>query len=98
MPRHSLSRRQFVFGSAGLAMVARGRAKAALTVQQVIDRLQSNIGVPWKTNTADGLKAGETSMIVTGIATTVMATVDVLRKAAAARQNLVVTQEPVFYT
>ncbi len=34
---------------------------------------------------------------MTGIATTVMATLDALRRAAAAGQNLVITQEPTFY-
>ena len=42
--------------------------------------------------------AGTADTIVTGIATTVVATIEVLRRAAAAGRNLVIVQEPTFYT
>ena len=74
----------------------RGR-QSDLTAQAVVDRIRAKVGVPWMDKTVDGFKAGDPATIVTGVATTVMATLDVLRRAAAARQNLVITQEPTFY-
>ncbi len=70
---------------------------AELTAQQVVDRIRANAGVPWRETTVDTFKAGDPQTIVTGIATTVMATLPVLRQAAAAGRNLIVTCEPTFY-
>ena len=70
---------------------------AELTAQQVVDRIRAGAGVPWRETTVDGFKAGDPQTIVTGIATTVMATLPVLRQAAAAERNLIVTCEPTFY-
>lgn len=78
------------------AAVARGQ-HSDLTAQRVIDRIRDQAGVPWRDTTVDGFKAGDPATVVTGVATTVMATLDVLRRAVAARQNLVITQEPTFY-
>jgi putative NIF3 family GTP cyclohydrolase 1 type 2 len=69
-----------------------------LTAQQVIERIQKNVGVPWKTPTVDTFKAGDPSTQVTGVAVTMMATLDVIQRAAAAGQNLVITHEPTFYS
>src|SRR5271165_2227436 len=68
-----------------------------LTVRQVIERIQKNVGVPWKAQTVDTFKAGDPDTPVTGIATTMMATYDVLRRAAASGKNLIITHEPTFY-
>jgi putative NIF3 family GTP cyclohydrolase 1 type 2 len=46
----------------------------------------------------DTFKAGDPEAAVTGVATTGKATFDVLKRAAQARCNLVVTHEPTFYT
>jgi putative NIF3 family GTP cyclohydrolase 1 type 2 len=80
------------------APVVRGRQRPDLTAQLVADRIKSSIGVAWREKTIDGFKAGEPATVVTGIATTVIATLDVRRRAAAAGQNLIITQEPVFYS
>lgn len=69
-----------------------------LTARQVIERIQKNIGVPWHTETVDTFKAGDPDTPVTGIATTMMATYEVLEKAAASGKNLVITHEPTFYS
>jgi putative NIF3 family GTP cyclohydrolase 1 type 2 len=69
-----------------------------VTAQQVADRLKASIGVAWRETTIDGFKAGDPATAVTGIATTVMATLDVLRRASASGRNMIVTQEPVFYS
>lgn len=68
------------------------------TAREVIDRIKSNVGVPWREQTVDTIKAGDAETPVTGIATTMMATFDVLRRAAAERKNLVITHEPTFYS
>lgn len=68
-----------------------------LTAQALIDRIQKNVGVPWSTTTVDTFKAGDPSTSVTGIAVTMMATLDVIQRAAASGKNLVITHEPTFY-
>ena len=69
----------------------------ALTAQQVIGRIQQNVGVPWTTPTVDTFKAGDPNTPVTGIVVTMMATLDVLERAAASGENLIITHEPTFY-
>ncbi len=68
-----------------------------ITARQVIERIQKNVGVPWRSETVDTFKAGNPDAPVTGIATTFMATMEVLQRAAASGRNLVITHEPVFY-
>ncbi len=68
-----------------------------ITARQVIERIQKNVGVPWRSQTVDTFKAGDPDTPVTGIATTMMATYDVLRRAAASGKNLIITHEPTFY-
>jgi putative NIF3 family GTP cyclohydrolase 1 type 2 len=69
-----------------------------ITARQVIERIQSHVGVPWRTPTVDTFKAGDPDTPLTGIATTMMATYDVLVRAAAEGKNLVITHEPTFYS
>jgi putative NIF3 family GTP cyclohydrolase 1 type 2 len=68
-----------------------------LSARQVIERIQKNVGVPWRSQTVDTFKAGNPDAAVKGIATTMMATFDVLQRAAQAGRNLVITHEPTFY-
>jgi len=67
------------------------------TAQEVIAAIQEHVGMPWKTETVDTFKAGNPETRVTGIAVTMMATLDVLQRAAAKGDNLVITHEPTFY-
>src|SRR5262245_40059535 len=94
-----LSRRAFV-GAAAVPLLAATRRppQGPLTAQQVVDRIRANAGVPWREASGDGFKAGDPSTILTGVVTTVLPTLDVLRRAAAARRNLIVTHEPLFYS
>jgi putative NIF3 family GTP cyclohydrolase 1 type 2 len=96
------SRREFLLGTAGAVMTARVRASvhqaSTLTAAEAVARIRERAGVPWRDASIDGFKAGSPDTIVTGIATTVVATADVLKRAAAAGRNLVITQEPTFYT
>ena len=50
------------------------------------------------TQTVDTFKAGDPDTPVTGIAVTMMATLDVLQRAAANHQNLIITHEPTFFS
>ena len=95
-----VSRRQFVL-TAATAVLASGTVrgqKAALTAQQVVDRIRAHVGSPWREGTVDTFKAGDPNEVVTGVATTTMATLGVLRQAAQAGRNLIITHEPTFYT
>lgn len=72
-------------------------AQDGLTAKQVIERIQAHVGVPWQSDTVDTFKAGSPDTKVTGVAVTMMATLDVLQRAAAAGNNLIITHEPTFY-
>jgi putative NIF3 family GTP cyclohydrolase 1 type 2 len=94
-----LSRRRFarLAGTAALAGPRLRGGQAPITGQQIIDRIQKNIGIPWLSESLDTVKAGDPATEVTGIATTVMATMDVLTRAAKDKANLIVTMEPAFF-
>jgi len=68
-----------------------------LTARDVVARIRQNIGVPWTEPTVDTFKDGDSTARVTGIAVTMMATFDVLKRAAARGANLVITHEPTFF-
>jgi putative NIF3 family GTP cyclohydrolase 1 type 2 len=69
----------------------------SLTARQIIERIQAHVGVPWQSDTVDTFKAGNPDTPVTGIAVTMMATLDVLKRAAASGNNLIITHEPTFF-
>ncbi len=81
-----------------LIFVSLATSYAQPTAHEVIERIKAEVGVPWRTQTVDTIKAGDPETPVTGIATTMMATFDVLKRAAAAGHNLVITHEPTFYS
>src|SRR5712691_3686725 len=68
-----------------------------LTAREVIARIQQHVGVPWRSDTVDTFKAGNPDTPVTGVAVTMMATLDVLQRAAASGNNLIITHKPTFY-
>ena len=83
-----------------LAGAAAGGALAqsgGLTAGEIVRRIQQQVGVPWRLETVDTYKAGGPETRVKGVAVTMMATLDVLQKAAAAGRNFVITHEPTFY-
>jgi putative NIF3 family GTP cyclohydrolase 1 type 2 len=67
------------------------------TARQVVKAIQDHVGVTWNADTVDTFKAGNPDTAVTGIAVTMMATMDVLERAAANHENFVITHEPTFY-
>src|SRR5882672_11339392 len=93
------SRRSFLF-SLGLAAAggAFSRMTQTLTAGQVIDRIKANVGIPWQAQTVDNIIAGTAETPVKGIATTMMATLDVVQRAAASGKNMVITHEPTFFS
>jgi putative NIF3 family GTP cyclohydrolase 1 type 2 len=92
-----LSRRDAMI-AATAALTAGARAAAPLTAADVIARIKAHVGIPWMDKTVDGIVAGDASMPVTGIATTMMATFDALKAAAASGRNMIVTHEPTFWS
>jgi putative NIF3 family GTP cyclohydrolase 1 type 2 len=98
---NQLSRREFVALTAGAAPLASMRQTtlhaAGLTAQDVIDRIKKHVGVEWKPETVDTIKAGDPATVVSGVVTTSMATLPVLRLAVRAGANLIITSGPTFY-
>lgn len=94
-----MNRREFVASTAGalLAHPRLGSQPSPITARAVVDRIKEKLGVEWRADTVDTFKAGNPDTRVNGIATTVMATMSVLERAAAAGRNFVITHEPTFY-
>lgn len=69
-----------------------------LTAGQVVERITARVGIPWRADTVDKIVFGSAETPVKGIATTMMATLDVVQRAAAVGMNMIVTHEPTFYS
>ena len=97
-----LSRREF--GALTVAAIAAPlalpspTAVAPISAAGVIDRIRKSIGVEWKSETVDTIKAGDPATVVSGVVATAMASLNVLHQAVAAGANLVITCEPTFYS
>src|SRR5580765_3933719 len=74
-----------------------GQTAKTPSANEIIDRIKAHAGIPWMKETVDTFKSGDPDAPVTGIAVTMMATLDVLQRAAANNQNLIITHEPTFY-
>ena len=71
-----------------------------MTAQEIVTRIRQRLadqGISWRTETVDTFKAGNPETPVSGIATTGMATFSVLKRAAKAGRNFIITPEPTFY-
>lgn len=71
-----------------------------MTVREITDAIIRKTGAPRlpEEHTCDLLISGSWDTEVTKIATTFMATVDVIRRAAEAGANLIITHEPTWFT
>ena len=69
----------------------------SLTVQQVIDIILKEIPGGPVERTVDTIKSGKPEWMVTGIVTTMFATVEVIRKAIDLKANFIIAHEPTFY-
>jgi putative NIF3 family GTP cyclohydrolase 1 type 2 len=100
-----LSRRKFVAASvtalAGSAVfIADANSDVPqqnLTITQVIELIRQAIPLDVAKGTVDTIKSGNPEQPVTGIVTTMFATIDVIRKAIALKANLIIAHEPTFY-
>ncbi|MBK9316573.1 MAG: Nif3-like dinuclear metal center hexameric protein [Acidobacteria bacterium] len=100
MVTYNTSRRDFLLTSIGLAAssLAYPQATQSLNARQVIDRIKANVGIPWRNQTVDNIIAGTAETPVKGIATTMMATLDVVQRAAANGKNMIITHESTFFS
>jgi putative NIF3 family GTP cyclohydrolase 1 type 2 len=103
MDGFEVSRRRFIHGGIALAggLVSTGMsgiAVAPLTAGQVVERIKANVGIPWQEPTVDRIIAGSADTPVTGIATIMMATLEMIERAQAAGKNMVITHEPTFWS
>lgn len=73
------------------------QAPGPLTAGDIVEQIKSHLSCEWAEETVDTFKSGGPEVPVTGIATTFMATMDVLRQAKAAGLNLIITHEPTYY-
>ncbi len=87
----------FVANRFGIPQALAHDGDRAVTVNEVLERIRGNVGVDWRVETVDTIKAGDPATPVTGIVTTSLASVDVIRQATAAGANLVVTSQTTFY-
>ncbi|MEO6287654.1 MAG: Nif3-like dinuclear metal center hexameric protein [Dyadobacter sp.] len=106
---NTLQRRKFLLhslkASAGLAVLSPdfsfGKAsvgsKKAWTVQQIMDLVMKEGNLSPINDTVDTLKSGSAGQTVTGIVTTMFATVDVINEAAKRNANFIIAHEPTFY-
>ncbi|MEB0262688.1 MULTISPECIES: Nif3-like dinuclear metal center hexameric protein [unclassified Mucilaginibacter] len=105
----TITRRKFITTSAisagGLALLSIKPAFAhsllsaqkQYTVQQVIDLILKEGNLLPIPNTVDTFKSGDGNTIVTGIVTTMFATVDVIKQTAKLGANFIIAHEPTFY-
>src|ERR1043166_8264128 len=98
MNPNNTSRREFALVTGG---VAAGRlalpAATRLDARDIVQQIRMKLGGDWPETGLDGFKAGNPDTEVRGVATTAMATVEVLRRAAKAGLNLILTYEPTFF-
>ncbi|MFT4113986.1 Nif3-like dinuclear metal center hexameric protein [Silvibacterium sp.] len=83
--------------AAPLAASAQAASAQNITAGEAFQKIQQRYGGPISGTTVDTLKAGDPATPVTGIATTFLDTMEVLREAAKRGDNLVITHEPTFY-
>lgn len=73
-----------------------------ITSQQLIERIQKNVGVPWQSQQSDGFSDGilfgSPEATVTGIVTTSTPTFDVLRKAVSSAKNVIICRQAPSYS
>ena len=67
------------------------------TASKIIGTIISNTGSPVLPKTVDVIKEGDPETVVTGIVTTMFATMEVMKKTVDRNCNLIVAHEPLFY-
>ncbi|HZD33148.1 MAG TPA: Nif3-like dinuclear metal center hexameric protein [Candidatus Angelobacter sp.] len=80
-----------------MAALAGTTLAQGITAADAIQGITKHYAASLPANTVDTVKAGDASVAVTGIATTFLDTMDVLREASRRGANLIITHEPTFY-
>ena len=106
---NNYTRRKFIrnlsVAGAGIALASPLLGKASgfikvdgsYTVKQVMDLFIKDVPGGALSSTVDTLKAGSGDTVVTGIVTTMFATIDVIKKAIDFGANFIIAHEPTFY-
>ncbi len=69
-----------------------------MTAGEVVERIKRNLGVPWRDTTyRDTFKYGGPDTEVTGIATTVFCSFEVVQRASAAGCNMIIPHEDIYW-
>ncbi len=76
---------------------AAAAAPKAYTVQQIIDLILKEGNLKPILDTVDTIKSGSPDQTVTGIITTMFATVSVIEQAVKLKANFIIAHEPTFY-
>jgi putative NIF3 family GTP cyclohydrolase 1 type 2 len=98
MKETDMSRRHFtVLSGTLIAGQIPLHGASARTAQDIVERIQTTLGGEWPLTGPDGFRAGDSHTPVQGIATTAMATMDVLKQTSKAGTNLIITYEPTFF-
>jgi len=92
-----VSRRRFAWVAGSLAAGCAPLSGAAESAHDLVTQIRERLGGDWPETGLDGFKAGDPATAVRGIATTAIATMDVLRQASKAGLNLIISHEPTFY-
>ncbi len=80
-----------------LSIAGASGARKTWAVGEIMDLFVKSVpGAPLE-NTVDTLKAGSRDQQVTGVVTTMFATMEVIQKAIAAGANFIIAHEPTFY-
>lgn len=105
--QNELNRREFIRNTTLVAgaLTLPGLSQAAnfikpagtYTVKQIMDLFISQVPGGVKTDTVDTLKSGSPDTVVTGIVTTMFATIEIINKAISLGANFIIAHEPTFY-
>jgi len=93
-----VSRRNLIWAATGSAAARTLASQTGVTAADIVGRIKAHVGIPWLEKTVDRIVAGGPETPVRGIATTMMATLDVIRRAAAAGRNMIITHESAFFS
>jgi putative NIF3 family GTP cyclohydrolase 1 type 2 len=94
----SLPVRTAILLAIGVGIVASAEGQQTRpTARAIVEQIKNRVGVPWNADTVDTFKAGNPDTPVTGVAVTMMATMDVLQRASAQGLNFIISHEPTFY-
>lgn len=88
---------RFLAATLAAAVLPLAAQSQSITAAQAIQSIRQHYSGTVPADTVDTVKAGDPATPVTGIATTFLDTMDVLREAARRGDNLVITHEPTFY-